>query len=91
MQDHTRSHKSNEATHGHDRENRQTDHTRLYKAIKDHIRPYKAIQGKHSNSITKCTTEDIFCSLAQFLLNLEYFLLMIPRQSQEQEQQQNFF
>ena len=34
----------------------------------------------------------IFCSLAQFLFDLEHFLLMFPpRKEQEQEQQQSFF
>ena len=47
IKDQNRSQKamSNEAMHGHERENQQKGLTRPYKAIQYHTRPYKAIKG----------------------------------------------
>ena len=53
------------------------DPTRSHKAMQSRIRPHMAYGN-------------IFCSLAQFLFDLEHFLNLIPRQ-QEQQQQQSFF
>ena len=39
-----------EATNGHDHENQQKDHLRPYKAIQGHIRPYKATYGQTSQT-----------------------------------------
>ena len=61
-------------------------HTRLHKAIQGCIRPYKANTAiQHHNMPQK----HIYCSLAQFLFDLEHFSLMFPRE--EEQQQQSFF
>ena len=66
---------------------------KTYEAIQGHIRPYKAITEILYHNMPQ---KHIFCSLAQFLLDLEHFLLMFPRQEQEEQQeeqqeQQSFF
>ena len=63
-----------------------------YKAIQGHIRPYKANTAIQYHNVPQ---KHIYCSLAQLLLDLEQYLLMIPRQEEQQEQQvqeqQSFF
>ena len=89
MQGHAQDHtKSNEATHGDGSEKQHQDHTRPHKAMQGQIRPYKAITAIQCYNVP---LKHIFCSLAQFLFDLEHFSLMFPRQvEQQQQQQQNF-
>ena len=71
---------SNDATHSHGREKQHQDHKRPHKTMHGQIRPYKAITAIQYHNVPQ---KHIFCSLAQFLFDLEHFSLMFPRQEQQ--------
>ena len=64
--------------------NAKKGHTMPQKAIQGHIRPCKAMRVKSSNIMSNFTTKQNFCSLAQFLFDLEH----VPRQEEQEEEEQ---